>query len=51
MEFPPIEEQLRVIKRGTVDLVDEKDLVERLEQSRKEGRPLWCGLAVIREDG
>lgn len=40
MQFPPVEEQLAVIKRGVVDLVDEEDLTKRLTASREEGRPL-----------
>lgn len=40
MQFPPVEEQLAVIKRGVVDLVDEEDLTKRLTASRDEGRPL-----------
>ena len=40
MQFPPVEEQLAVIKRGVVDLVDEDDLKKRLTASRDEGRPL-----------
>lgn len=38
--FPPVEEQLAVIERGVVDIVDREDLQKRLEQSRREGRPL-----------
>ena len=40
MQFPPVEEQLAVIKRGVVDLVGEEDLKKRLTTSRDEGRPL-----------
>lgn len=40
MNFPPVEEQLAVIKRGVVDLVGEEDLTKRLAASREEGRPL-----------
>ncbi|MGC6487702.1 MAG: tyrosine--tRNA ligase [Planctomycetota bacterium] len=40
MQFPPVEEQLAVIRRGVVDLVDEDDLRKRLEQSRASGVPL-----------
>jgi tyrosyl-tRNA synthetase len=38
--FPPVDEQMRVIRRGIVDLLEEKDLIERLERSRRTGRPL-----------
>jgi tyrosyl-tRNA synthetase len=40
VQFPPVEEQLAVIKRGVVDLVGEEDLKKRLTASRDEGRPL-----------
>ena len=40
MQFPPVDEQLAVIRRGVVDLVDEDDLRKRLEQSRESGVPL-----------
>lgn len=40
MKFLPVEEQLAVIERGVVDLIDRDDLRQRLEQSRSEGRPL-----------
>lgn len=35
-----IAEQLRVIKRGVVDFIDERELAERIALCRKEGRPL-----------
>jgi len=34
------EEQLRIIKRGTVEILTEGELLERLEESCKTGRPL-----------
>ena len=40
MQFPPVEEQLSVIQRGVVDLVDEDDLRKRLEKSLETGTPL-----------
>jgi len=40
VQFPPVEEQLAVIQRGVVDLVDVDDLKKRLEQSRETGTPL-----------
>lgn len=46
MNFPPVEEQLEAIKRGTVDLVDEKALRERLERSAKTGTPLRVKLGI-----
>src|SRR5690606_29176450 len=44
--FPPVAEQLAVIRRGVVDLVAEAELVERLEQSRKSGTPLRVKLGI-----
>ena len=38
--FPPVDEQLALLKRGAVDLVDEDQLRDKLARSRKEGRPL-----------
>ncbi|MEO0479709.1 MAG: tyrosine--tRNA ligase [Planctomycetota bacterium] len=38
--FAPVEEQLALIRRGTVDLIEETELKERLQQSLKEQRPL-----------
>ncbi len=40
MSFPSVEEQLNVIKRGTVEIVPEEDLVEKLKKSKKENKPL-----------
>ena len=38
--FPPPDEQMELLLRGAVDVVEEDALRQRLEQSRKEGRPL-----------
>ncbi|GAB4131901.1 MAG: tyrosine--tRNA ligase [Ignavibacteriales bacterium] len=38
--FPPINEQMDLIKRGTVEIIPEEDLVKKLEKSLKENRPL-----------
>lgn len=38
--FPPIAEQLAVIRRGVEKIVPENELTARLEQSQKTGRPL-----------
>lgn len=40
MSFPSVEEQLAVIKRGTVEIVPEQELIEKLKTSIKENRPL-----------
>ncbi len=39
-EFAPVEQQLQLLRRGAADLVDEKQLAEKLERSRKSGKPL-----------
>ena len=46
MSFPPVEEQLRVIKRGAVDLIAEDELTQRLQQSRESGKPLRVKLGI-----
>ncbi|MXX60312.1 MAG: tyrosine--tRNA ligase [Holophagales bacterium] len=38
--FPPVDEQMELLLRGAVDVVEEEALRQRLEQSRAEGRPL-----------
>jgi tyrosyl-tRNA synthetase len=40
MSFPPVEEQLSVIKRGTIEIVPEEELIEKLKKSKKENKPL-----------
>jgi tyrosyl-tRNA synthetase len=39
-KFPPIKEQLEVIRRGTVDLLPMDELKQKLERSIKTGKPL-----------
>ncbi len=39
-EFPPVEEQIELLRRGAVDLVDEAQLRAKLERSRRTGQPL-----------
>ena len=46
MSFPPVEEQLSVIRRGIVDLVEEDDLRKRLQESYDSGRPLRVKLGI-----
>jgi len=46
VSFPPVEEQLRVIKRGAVDLIAEDELIQRLRQSRDSGKPLRVKLGI-----
>lgn len=40
MSFAPVKDQLEIIKRGTVEIVPEKELVEKLKKSKKEDKPL-----------
>lgn len=40
MAFPTINEQMDIIRRGTVDLVPEDELVQKLEKSIKKNKPL-----------
>ena len=39
-DFPSTSEQLAVFKRGAVDLIDERELTERIERSRQSKTPL-----------
>jgi len=38
--FPPVEEQLRQIRRGAVEIIPEEELVQKLERSYRTGKPL-----------
>ncbi len=40
MGFPPVEEQLAVIRRGVEKIVPEEELVEKLKKSYETGKPL-----------
>ncbi|MEX0995182.1 MAG: tyrosine--tRNA ligase [Balneolaceae bacterium] len=40
MTFPKVEEQLEVIKRGTVEIVPEDELAQKLKQSRQKNQSL-----------
>jgi len=40
MSFPSLNEQMDVIRRGTVDLLPEDELVKKLERSIKKNKPL-----------
>jgi tyrosyl-tRNA synthetase len=40
MAFPPLDEQLHVIKRGVVDLLPEEELIQKIENSIKKNKPL-----------
>lgn len=39
-EFPPVDEQMDLLQRGAVDLVDPAQLRAKLERSRQTGQPL-----------
>ena len=40
MSFPSVNEQMDLIKRGTVEILPEEELVKKLEKSIKENKPL-----------
>ncbi|MGH7200942.1 MAG: tyrosine--tRNA ligase, partial [Planctomycetaceae bacterium] len=40
MSFPPVEEQLAVIRRGVEKIVPEEELIDKLKRSRETGTPL-----------
>lgn len=40
INFPPVNEQMDLIKRGTFEIIPEEELVQKLERSIKEGKPL-----------
>ena len=40
MKFISIREQLNIIKRGTEEILPEKELVKKLKRSYKSGKPL-----------
>jgi len=40
MSFPPVKEQIDLIKRNVVDIIPEEGLVKKLEKSAKENKPL-----------
>jgi tyrosyl-tRNA synthetase len=40
IKFPPIKEQMDLIKRGTSEIIPEEELLKKLEKSLLEGKPL-----------
>lgn len=38
--FPPVQEQMDLIKRGSVEIIPEEELVQKLAKSYKENKPL-----------
>ncbi|PYT76832.1 MAG: tyrosine--tRNA ligase [Acidobacteria bacterium] len=45
-KFKPVEDQLADIKKGVAEIIPEPELVEKLEASRKAGKPLRIYLGV-----
>src|SRR3982074_763045 len=39
-QFKPVDEQLSYIKKGSAEIIRESELRDKLEQSRKTGKPL-----------
>lgn len=46
MSFKSVEEQLEIIRRGTVEIVPEEELIEKLKRSKKKDKPLKIKLGV-----
>jgi tyrosyl-tRNA synthetase len=46
VEFPPVDEQLRVIRRGAADIIVEAELAQKLERSRRAHTPLNVKLGL-----
>ena len=46
MAFRPVEEQMQYLRKGAVEIIPESELRERLEESRKSGRPLRIKLGM-----
>src|SRR5712692_7755016 len=45
-KFKPVEEQLAYLKKGSAEIISENELVAKLENSRKTGKPLRVYLGV-----
>ncbi len=45
-KFKPVEEQLAYVKKGVAEIIPENELVAKLENSRKTGKPLRVYLGV-----
>ncbi len=46
MEFPDVDVQMALYRRGAVDIIPEDDLSEKIEDSRKSGTPLKVKLGL-----
>jgi tyrosyl-tRNA synthetase len=44
LKFPPLNEQMDLIKRGTSEIIPEEELVHKIERSIKESKPLMIKL-------
>ena len=49
MGFAPLNEQMDIIRRGTVDLLPEDKLVKKLENSIKKNKPLIFRVLIKEE--
>jgi len=48
--FLPIEEQLKIIKRGTSEIIPEEELLAKLKISKENNKPLYIKLGAIQPD-
>jgi tyrosyl-tRNA synthetase len=46
MNFPPLNEQMDVIRRGAVDLISEEELAKKIERATREQKPLIVKLGA-----
>ncbi len=46
LEFPPVDEQLRIIRRGAAEVIVEAELAQKLERSRQARTPLRVKLGL-----
>jgi tyrosyl-tRNA synthetase len=46
LEFPPVDEQLRIIRRGAADIIVEAELAQKLERARRARAPLTVKLGL-----
>jgi hypothetical protein len=40
IQFPEINEQMDLIRRGAVEIIPEEELIKKLEKSKESGKPL-----------
>ncbi len=40
IKFPSVKEQMEIIKRGTSEIIPEKELIKKLQKSFESGKPL-----------